>query len=69
MALKGYPITLNIYAESEQEAERGRKAIIQFIDNMRQQGAAVRGNKLVEAVGRLSSSPFVAMQIINFFKQ
>ena len=67
--MKGYPITLNIYADSEQEAERGRKAMIQFIDNMRQQGAAVRGNKLVDAVGRMSSSPFIVKQIINFLRE
>ena len=67
--MKGFPITLNIYADSEQEAERGRKAMIQFIDSMRQQGAAVRGNKLVDAVGKLSSSPFIVKQIINFLKE
>lgn len=69
MALKGFPITLNIYADSEQEAERGRKAMIQFIDNMRQQGAAVRGSKLVDAVGKMNSSPFIVKQIINFLKE
>ena len=67
--MKGYPITLNIYAESAEEAERGRRAMISFIDIMRQQGAAVSGNKIVDAVGRLSSSPFVANQIINFLRK
>ena len=69
MALKGYPITFNIYAESEQEAERGRLALIRFIEVLRQQNAPVRGDKLNDAVGRMSSNPFVANQIINFFKQ
>lgn len=66
--LKGYPITFNIYAESEYEAERGRQAIISFINIMRQQNAPVSGNKLVAAVGKLNSSPFVVNQIINFLK-
>lgn len=63
------PITFNIYAKDREEAERGRKAIIQFINIMGQHGAKVSGDKLVEAVGRLNSSPFIATQIINFFKK
>lgn len=63
------PITFNIYAKDREESERGRKAIIQFINIMGQHGAKVSGDKLVEAVGRLNSSPFIATQIINFFKK
>lgn len=62
-------ITFNIYASSEEEAERGRKAIIQFINIMGQHGAKVSGSKLAEAVGKLNSSPYVTSQIIRFFKQ
>ena len=61
-------IAFNIYADSDEEAERGRKAIIKFINIMGQQGAMVSGNKLSEAVGRLNSNPFVTSQIIKFFK-
>lgn len=61
-------INFNIYANSDEEAERGRKAIVQFINIIGQHGAMVSGNKIAEAVGRLSSSPFIASQIINFFK-
>ena len=62
-------ISFNIYASSDEEAEKGRKAIIHFINAMGQHGAMVSGNKIAEAVARLSSSPFIAKQIINFFKQ
>ena len=62
-------IAFNIYASSDEEAEKGRKAIIQFINIMGQHGAMVSGSKIAEAVGRLSSSPFIASQIINFFKK
>ena len=61
-------IAFNIYADSDEEAERGRKAIIKFINIMGQQGAMVSGNKLSEAVERLNSNPFVTSQIIKFFK-
>ena len=60
-------ITFNIYASSDEEAERGRKAIIQFINIVGQQGARVTGNKISEAVSKLNSSPFIFSQIISFF--
>lgn len=63
------PITLNIYASSDEEAERGRKALIQFINIMGQHGAMVSGDKLAEAVNKLYESPFIASQIIRFFKK
>ena len=62
-------ISFNIYASSDEEAERGRKAIIRFINIMGQQGAMVSGDKISEAVSKLNSSPFVTSQIINFFKK
>lgn len=62
-------ISFNIYASSDEEAEKGRRAIISFIDSMGQQGAKVSGNKIAEAVGKMHSSPFIASQIIRFFKQ
>ena len=62
-------IAFNIYAGSDEEAERGRKAIIQFINIMGQHGAMVSGDKISEAVSKLNSSPFITSQIINFFKR
>lgn len=62
-------ISFNIYASSDEEAERGRKAIVQFINIMGQNGAMVSGNKIADAVSRLNSSPFIASQIINFFRK
>ena len=60
--------SFNIYANTDEEAEKGRKAIIQFINIMGQHGGKVSGNKIAEAVGKLNNSPFVASQIIRFFK-
>ena len=62
-------IQFNIYADDEQEAEKGRQAIIQFINIMGQHGARVSGNKIAEAVGKMQTNPFVVSQIINFFKK
>jgi len=62
-------INFNIYASSDEEAERGRKAIVQFINIMGQQGAMVSGDKIAKAVSKLGESPFITSQIIEFFKK
>lgn len=62
-------ISFNIYACSEEEAERGKNAIVQFINIMGQHGAKVSGNKLYEAVKMLNTNPFITSQIIKFFKR
>ena len=62
-------ISFNIYAGSDEEAERGRQAIIKFINIMGQHGAMVSGNKLAEAVTKLPENSFVLSQIIRFFKK
>ena len=66
--MKGYPITFNIYAESEQEAEEARMAIVAFIGEHAKHGRAVTGKKVAKAVSNWDSNPIVKSQIINFFK-
>lgn len=63
------PITFNIYAKDDEEAEKGRKAIIEFINTMGKYGAMVSGDKIAEAVAHLQDNTFVFNQIINFFKK
>ena len=46
-------ISFNIYADSDEEAELGRKAIIEFINIMGQHGAKVSGNRVADAVKKL----------------
>lgn len=62
-------ISFNIYAKSDEEAERGRKAIITFINIMGQHGAKVTGDKIAGAVAKLGENTFVTSQIIRFFKK
>lgn len=69
MAQSIKPITFNIYAQDDEEAENGRNAIIQFINIMGQYGAMVSGNKIAEAVANLNNNQFIKNQIINFFKK
>ena len=69
MVPKVRSITFQIYANSDEEAEKGRQAIIKFINIMKQHNAMVSGNKLDEAVQKLYSNTFVTSQIIQFFKK
>lgn len=62
-------ISFNIYAATDEEAERGRSAIVKFITIMGQHGAMVSGHKLDQAVKRLYNSPFITSEIIKFFKK
>ena len=62
-------ISFNIYAGSDEEAERGKNAIVQFINIMGQHGAMVSGCRLYDAVKLLNTNPFITSQIIKFFKK
>ena len=66
MALQGYEIRFNIYAESPEEAEQARQALVGFISDHARHGRAVRGTKIVEAVSRWDKNAFVKNQIIRF---
>jgi hypothetical protein len=66
--MKGYEIKFCIYAESEQEAEDARQAIVGFIDEHAQQGRAVTGKKIADAVGHWKDNVIVRNKIINYFK-
>lgn len=61
-----YDITVPIYAESKEEALNAQKALYAFIDNYRQRGIAVSGNKISQAMTMLESSSFAKFQIENF---
>ena len=62
-------ISFNIYADSDEEAEIGKNAIVKFINIMGQHGSKVSGRKLHDAVKMLNTSPFITSQIIKFFKK
>ena len=66
--MKGYEIKFNIYAENEQEVEKARKAIVCFIAEHAQQGRAVTGKKIADAVCHWKDNVIVRNKIINHFK-
>lgn len=65
--MNGYEIKFNIYADSPEEVEAARLAIVSFINQHAQHGRAVTARKLTEAVSRWDKNPFVRNRIIEFF--
>ena len=66
--LKGFPLAFNIYAESEEEVEECRMAIIAFIGLHASQCRAVTAKKVAQALANWDSNPFVKNRIISYFK-
>jgi hypothetical protein len=65
--MNGYEIKFNIYADSPEEVEAARLAIVSFINQHAQHGRAVTARKITEAVSRWDKNPFVRNRIIDFF--
>lgn len=66
--LKGYPLQFNIYAESPQEVEECRMAIVAFIGMHASQCRAVTAKKVAQALSNWDKNPLVRNHIINYFK-
>lgn len=67
--MKVFPVTVNIYAEDEQEAQRAQKALGQFVNDMGHMGIPVTGRKIADAVPKWNANNLVRRQIINHFKK
>lgn len=66
--LKGFPLTFDIYAESEEEVQEARRAIIEFIGFHASQCRAVTALKVAQAIRNWDSNPIVRNRINNYFK-
>ena len=64
-----YPITIKIYANDEQEAQRAQQALGQFVNDMGALGIPVTGDKVAEAVPKWNANALVRQQVINHFKK
>ena len=66
--MKVFPITIKIYAEDEQEAERARHALGGFVDRMGQMGIMVTGDRIADGMSRWDRNALVRSRIIDHFK-
>ena len=62
--MKGYPVQFNVYAETQEEADRTSEAIKAFITAQAQKGVAVTAEKLTAAVRKWGDNFLVA----SYFK-
>lgn len=69
MAMDVYQITIPIYAETQEEADKARQALFAFVDGCRQRKIAVTGAKIATALERLGGNPFIKTQVDNFLKR
>ena len=67
--MKVFPITIHIYAEDEQEAERARRALGAFVDDLGQMGLMVTGDRLATAVPKWKDNAIVRNRIISHFRK
>lgn len=65
---RGFPITFDIYARSEQEVEELRMAVIAFIGQHARQGRAIDAARLAKAIANWDKNPIVRNNIISYFK-
>ena len=63
-----YPITIKIYADDEQEAQRAQRALGKFVNDMGALGIPVTGRKIADGVPRWNANSFVKSRIIDHFK-
>ena len=67
--MQGFELKFNVYAESPEEVEAARLAIVSFINQHAQHGRAVTARKITEAVSRWDQNTFVKNRIIEFFSR
>ena len=64
--LQGYEIRFNIYANSQDEVDKAREALVGFINQNARCGRAVTALKIAEAVSRWDENPIVMNRIIKY---
>ena len=57
--MQGFEIRFNVYAQSQEEADKATEAIKAFISSKAQQGIAVTAARITDAVARYKDNYFV----------
>jgi hypothetical protein len=65
----GFDIQFKIYAHNEAEVQAARKAIVEMINGLADEGIAGSANKLAEIVPKWRSNAFIKQQITDFFRR
>ena len=57
--MKGFQVSFNVFANSQEEADKASTVIRKFVDDNARQGIAVTANKLIEALNKYGNNMFV----------
>lgn len=57
--MKGFQVSFNVFANSQEEADKASMVIRKFVDDNARQGIAVTANKLIEALNKYGNNMFV----------
>ena len=57
--MNGYQISFNVYANSQEEADKASEAFRTFVTEQAQQGRAVTAKKLSDAINKYKDNYFV----------
>lgn len=57
--MKGFQVSFNVFANSQEEADKASMVIRKFVDDNARQGIAVTANKLIEALNKYGNNVFV----------
>ena len=62
--MKGYEVKFNVYADSQEEADKTSEAVKSFISDLASRGIAVTADKLTAAMTKWKNS----FLVVNYFK-
>ena len=66
--MKGYRVSFNVFAESQEEADMVSRLIGNFVNDCASRGVAVTASKITAAVSRWGGNTFIRDRINNYFK-
>ena len=64
--LQGFEIKFQIYANSQEEVDNARNALVGFINQNARCGRAVTANKIADAVSKWDENPIIMSRIIKY---
>ena len=66
--MKGHKIEFEIYANSQEEADDAKKAIVGFINELAYNGCAVSGYKISQALRKWRSNMIIRNKVLEYFR-
>ena len=62
-----YNVTIPVYADNEEDAQRAANALAAFVSEVKTQGRAVTARGVTEAAGKWQRNAIVKNEILKYF--